>query len=198
MFFSEKINRGLPALAVAVCIAGCALHKTPEMTKMNFTDPNNYTGSDIERINAAIRDSRETGGIVRIFKRKPDKKSDRDFWLIDSAILLPEDTTLYITNCKIKLSDKARDNWIRSANCIVGNSEVKVLSNIHIIGEGSAVFEGADHPRATGDSGKTLMRDVHIQPQIILHVLEHRRLEGGEVCDYSARSLMCLGSGVVH
>ena len=156
MFFSEKINRGLPALAVAVCIAGCALHKTPEMTKMNFTDPNNYTGSDIERINAAIRDSRETGGIVRIFKRKPDKKSDRDFWLIDAAILLPEDTTLYITNCKIKLSDKARDNWIRSANCIVGNPEVKVLSNIHIIGEGSAVFEGADHPRATGDSGKTL------------------------------------------
>ena len=157
MLFSKKINNGLLILAVTVCISGCALNKKmPEGTQMNYTDPNNYTGSDIERINAAVRDARNTGGIVRIFKRKPDKKSDRDFWLIDSAILLPENTTLYLMNCKIKLSDKSRDNWIRSANCITGNPEVKVLSNIHIIGAGSAVLEGADHPRATGDSGKTL------------------------------------------
>lgn len=144
-------------LAVSFCLSGCTqMRWMQKETNMNCTDPNNYTGSDIERINAAIRDARNTGGIVRIFKRKPDKKSDRDFWLIDSAILLPENTTLYLMNCKIKLSDKSRDNWIRSANCIAGNPEVKTLSNIHIIGEGSAVLEGADHPRATGDSGKTL------------------------------------------
>ena len=32
---------------------------------MNYTDPNNYEGSDIERINAAVRDARMNGGIVR-------------------------------------------------------------------------------------------------------------------------------------
>lgn len=123
---------------------------------MNYTDPNDYRGSDIEKINAAVKDAYKTGGIVRIFKRKPDSVSDRDFWLIDSAILLPENTTLYLMNCRIKLSDQSRDNWIRSANCIIGDPEVKELSGIHIIGEGSAVLEGADHPRATGDGGKTL------------------------------------------
>ena len=123
---------------------------------MNYTDPNDYSGSDIERINAAIGDAQKSNGIVRIFKRRPDEGSGRDYWLIDSAILLPAGTTLYIMNCRIKLSDHARDNWIRSANCIAGNPKVKELSGIHIIGEGSAVLEGADHPRATGDSGKTL------------------------------------------
>ena len=143
-------------MAAAASIAGCCFYQEQKEISMNYTDPNNYEGSDIERINAAVRDARMNGGIVRIFKRKPDKTSDRDFWLIDSAILLPENTTLYLMNCKIKLSDRARDNWIRSANCIIGNPEVKEISELHIIGEGSAVLEGADHPRATGDGGKTL------------------------------------------
>ena len=59
-------------------------------------------------------------------------------------------------NCRIKLSDKARDNWIRSANCVAGPADLEELHGIHIIGEGNAVLEGADHPRATGDSGKTI------------------------------------------
>ena len=152
----RKILKGTLMMAAAASIAGCCFNQEQKEISMNYTDPNNYEGSDIERINAAVRDARTNGGIVRIFKRKPDKTSDRDFWLIDSAILLPENTTLYLMNCKIKLSDRARDNWIRSANCIVGNPEVKEISGIHIIGEGSAVLEGADHPRATGDGGKTL------------------------------------------
>lgn len=152
----RNILRVTVTIVLAACLSGCASNLTNRKSAMNYTDPNNYEGSDSERINAAVRDAHKTGGIVRIFKRKPDKKSDRDFWLIDSAILLPSDTTLYLMNCKIKLSDKSRDNWIRSANCIAGNPEVKDLSGIHIIGEGSAVLEGADHPRATGDSGKIL------------------------------------------
>ena len=123
---------------------------------MDYTDPNNYKGSDIERINAAVRDAQKTNGIVRLFKRKPDEESARDHWLIDSAILLPGGISFYMMNCRIKLSDRARDNWFRSANCVIGEPEVKELSGIHIIGEGHAVLEGADHPRATGDSGKVL------------------------------------------
>lgn len=151
----KRISKITAVLLLAVFCCSCTLTQQRGFTA-GYTDPNNYEGSDIERINAAVRDAHKTGGIVRIFKRKPDKKSDRDFWLIDSAVLLPENTTLYLMNCRIKLSDKSRDNWIRSANCIVGNPEVRELSNIHIIGEGSAVLEGADHPRATGDGGKVL------------------------------------------
>ena len=149
-----KFLIGLISTGIAVCTSGCAC--TAMEDSMNYTDPNNYEGSDIERINAAVKDSRKTGGIVRIFKRRPDKKSDRDFWLIDSAILLPPDTALYLMNCRIKLSDESRDNWIRSANCVMGDPVVRKVSGIHIIGEGTAVLEGADHPRSTGDSGKTI------------------------------------------
>lgn len=123
---------------------------------MEYTDPNNYKGSDIERINAAVRDAQKGNGIVRIFKRRPDEVSSRDYWLIDSAVILPGGISFYMMNCRIKLSDQARDNWIRSANCVAGGDDLEELSGIHIIGEGSAVFEGADHPRATGDSGKTI------------------------------------------
>ena len=121
---------------------------------MNYTDPNNFSGSDIEKINAAVLAAKDEDGIVRIGRRKSN--DGRNFWLIDSAILLPENTTLIISNTKIKLSDISRDNFVRSANCIVGNKDVPDLENIHIIGEGNAIFEGADHPRATGDGGKTL------------------------------------------
>ena len=122
----------------------------------DYTDPNQYTGSDSERINAAIRDAHQFGCKARISPRRPDAASPRDFWLLDSAILVPENTILVISNCRLKLSDQARDNWIRSANCIVGKPDVEWISNIHIIGEGYAVLEGADHPRATGDGSKIL------------------------------------------
>ena len=157
MLKSNKILFGVLFALTAAVGCGCAASlNCAEGGLMNYTDPNNYRGSDIERINAAIRDSRNTGGVVKIFKRKPDAVSERDFWLIDSAILIPGDTALHIVNCKIKLSDKSRDNWIRSANAMPGNPEVNVISRVHIIGEGSAILEGADHPRATGDSGKVL------------------------------------------
>ena len=121
---------------------------------MSWTDPNDFAGSDIEKIQAAVNAAGKQDGIVRIGKRKAE--DSREFWLIDSAILLPANTTLILSNTKIKLSDTCRDNFVRSANCVPGTGKVPPLSNIHILGEGSAVFEGADHPRATGDGAKTL------------------------------------------
>ena len=121
-----------------------------------FIDPNDFSGSDIEKIQSAVQASLSCGGVVRIPRRKADSSSSRDFWLIDSAILLPEGTTVILANCRIKLSDECRDNFFRSANCGPGIGEVKELSSIHILGVGSSVLEGADRPRATGDSGKTL------------------------------------------
>lgn len=118
-------------------------------------DPNNYRGSDIERINAALKDAGKCGGTVHIGKRRRKDGANRDFWLIDSAMLIYGNTHLIIDNCTIKLSNTSRDNLLRSANCIPG-SEVAYLKNIHISGIGNAVLEGADVPRSTGDSGKLL------------------------------------------
>ncbi|MDO5582041.1 MAG: glycosyl hydrolase family 28 protein [Planctomycetia bacterium] len=119
-------------------------------------DPNHYSGTDSERIAAAVQYGSAHGGIVRIPARLPDKEANRNCWLLDSAILLSNRTTLILENCKIKLSDQCRDNFIRSANCGIGIEKPAPLEEIHILGIGQSELIGADHPRSTGDGNKIL------------------------------------------
>ncbi len=115
---------------------------------------NNFLGkTDSDIINSAI-ENRDSDGIVVI----GPKRAERNYWLLDNAILLPSNTTVILQNCKLKLSDQCRDNFFRSANCGLGIEENEPVFNIHIKGEGNAVLEGANHPRATGDEGKILKK----------------------------------------
>ena len=92
---------------------------------------NDYVRStDSETLNAAIA-AREADGIVVISPRVSDVDPERDFWLLDEAILLPENTTVILQNCKIKLSDNCRDNFFRTANCGLGIADPAPISNIH-------------------------------------------------------------------
>ena len=113
---------------------------------------NNFTGSnDSEILNNAVQ-NRGADGIVVIPPRQIDET--RDYWLLDSAVLLPENTTVILQNAKIKLSDRCRDNFFRTANCGLGIEDPSPIRNVHIRGEGVCLLEGADHPRATGDATK--------------------------------------------
>ena len=114
---------------------------------------NDFKGkTDSEIINAAIK-GRGKDGIVVI---SPRELPGRDFWLLDEAIALPENVTVILRNVKIKLSDECRDNFFRTANCGLGIADPTPIRNVHVKGEGLCLLEGADHPRATGDSGKLL------------------------------------------
>ena len=126
------------------------------METQAFVTPNEFEGSDVERINQAVGVAAGTGRRVVIPRHNRSARDERDLWLLDSAILLPGDTVLELNDCHIQLSDRCRDNMIRSANCGLGITEVRPLSGIHIYGVGTAVLEGANRPRATGDGGKTL------------------------------------------
>lgn len=148
--------------AVAASAAGAA-GQTPNgergayhMDMAPFVTPNAFEGSDVERINQAIRSAAGTGRRVVIPHRNHAVDGERDVWLLDSAILVHGDTTLGLDNCHIKLSDRCRDNMIRSANCGLGIGEIEPLRRIHVYGVGNVLLEGADHPRATGDAAKTL------------------------------------------
>ena len=117
---------------------------------------NDFDGTnDSIVINEAIK-NRDADGIVVIPPRSSMYESYRDYWLLDSAILLPENTTIILENCTIKLSDDCRDNFFRSANCGMGIVEPEKIENIHIRGEGMCTLLGADHPRAVGDESKIL------------------------------------------
>lgn len=119
-----------------------------------FVSPDDFTGSDSQKLNQAAACAAERGLPLRIGKRTPTADAPRDHWLLDSAILVFSNTRMILDDCRIKLADSCRDNFIRSANCIPGGDFVPPAENIHITGRGNAILEGADDPRSTGDSGK--------------------------------------------
>jgi hypothetical protein len=117
--------------------------------------PDEFEGSDSDRINQAIERAQHDGKRV-VIPRINEDGEQRDRWLLDSAILVRENTVLELDSCHLKLSDDCRDNFIRSANCGIGITDITPIQNVHIRGIGTVILEGADHPRATGDSAKTL------------------------------------------
>ena len=131
---------------------------------------NDFKGkNDSEILNNAIK-NRQADGIVVISPRQVD--DTRNYWLLDNAILLPENTTVVLQNVKIKLSDNCRDNFFRTANCGLGIEDVSPISNVHIRGEGFCLLEGADHPRATGDSTKLIHSPCPHYPEDICKVAD--------------------------
>ncbi len=111
--------------------------------------------SDNDTIEAAMAALGSDRTLV-IPPRESDIEPERDYWLLDRAILIPENTTVVLRNCKIKLSDRCRDNFFRTSNSGMGISYPEKIKNVHLRGEGSCVLEGADHPRAAGDGTKVL------------------------------------------
>lgn len=132
---------------------------------------NDYPGfTDSDRIERAIAE-RENGRVL-IPPRSSQTEPERDYWLIDRAIVIPEDTTVVLRNCRIKLSDSCRDNFFRSANCGMGIENPAPIRNLHIRGEGLCVLEGADHPRSTGDGSKALSCPCPKLPEDILRLAD--------------------------
>ena len=121
-----------------------------------FISPNTFEGTDSERINQAIDAAAETGQAVVVPRQNQTADGVRDVWLLETAILVKSGTVLVLDNCHLKLSDRCRDNFIRSANCGLGITEIEPIRNVTIRGQGQVVLEGADRPRATGDSAKVL------------------------------------------
>ncbi len=139
----------------APLLAAAPTSAKAESRRRCFT-PNAFEGTDVERINQAIEAATAAGCRAVIPRINVRDGKRHDLWLLDSAILLRSNTTLELEGCRIKLSDRCRDNFIRSANCGLGITDIEPMRNIHIRGIGDAVLEGADHPRATGDGGKKI------------------------------------------
>lgn len=129
------------------------------------------SATDNETLENAIR-HRTADGIVVIPPRVSAVEPERDYWLLDKAVLLPENTTVILQNCTVKLSDACRDNFFRSANCGMGIDDPAPLQNIHLRGEGRCVLQGADHPRSTGDHSKVLKKPCPYEPEDICRLAD--------------------------
>ncbi len=147
----RRCRFSLVSAVMVSLLAGSALAERP----LTIT-PNEFEGTDSQRINQAIQAAAGKGLTVVIPKLNQKPGATSETWLLDSAILVRDNTTLELNHCHIKLSDRCRDNIIRSANCGMGITDIKPMKHVHIYGVGNVLLEGADHPRATGDSAKTL------------------------------------------
>ena len=116
--------------------------------------PNQFEGSDIQRIQSAIDAAKGTTNKVIIPSRN---FNGTNLWLLDSAILLPANMTVLLDNCTLQLSDQCRDNMFRSDNVGIGITNPEWNENISIIGIGEVILKGANNPRSTGDGGRTLI-----------------------------------------
>jgi len=133
---------------------------------------NAFSGTNDHEIIQNAINNRDADGIVIIPPRESETEPERKTWLLDQAILLPENTTVILQNCTLKLSDRCRDNFFRSANSGIGIEFPEKIYNIHIKGEGLCVLEGADHPRATGDSSKALHAPCPHLPEDICRIAD--------------------------
>lgn len=129
----------------------------PSFLMAKMPSPNDFKGSDTERIQAAINAAKGTSGKVII----PAENANGTYlWEIDHAILLPSDMTVILDNCTLRLSDNSRDNLFRSDNVGKGVSQPTWNRNIRIIGMGEVKLQGALNPRSTGDSFRQLTLDT--------------------------------------
>lgn len=115
--------------------------------------PNDFKGTDSERIQSAINAAKGTTNKVVI---PMQNAKGANIWKIDKAILLPSNMTLILDNCIIQLSDLCRDNMFRSDNVGAGITNPGWNFNITIAGIGDVQLIGADNPRSTGDAYRTL------------------------------------------
>lgn len=109
-------------------------------------------GSDSDRIENAIKKACENGErSVEIPRMNPAR--NEALWLIDRAILLPDDFTLTLNGATVRLAPGTKDNLIRNAGAQI--TGISTNRNITVRGIGKAVLSGGftNHyaPNRSGD-----------------------------------------------
>ncbi len=158
MKFKGLLSMIIIVVTSLIFFNSCNQHKehgsSQILGNLEFINPNQFEGSDIQRIKSAIDAAKGTTNKVLI----PSVNSNgTNLWLVDSAILLPGNMIVILDNCTIQLSDQCRDNMFRSDNVGIGIASPVWNENISIIGIGDVVLKGANNPRSTGDGGRTLI-----------------------------------------
>ncbi|MFZ2653295.1 MAG: hypothetical protein WAX69_00120 [Victivallales bacterium] len=124
--------------------------------KLTIT-PNDFTGTQTERIKSALATLKSRGGGTLELGIDIVTQPDTNTWLISESIILPSDTTLFLNRSRLKLADGIFDTIIRNEGIVVDQRnpngmacELRQNSNIKIIGSGvdSASIEGPDAPHA--------------------------------------------------
>lgn len=113
---------------------------------MYFADPNNFSGSDSEKIQQAVYQAKEKG-VNKVVIPPYNNDRNENKWVIDKAIELPSDITISIDNAYMVLADGVYSNMFVNEN--LRKPEGRRISgtqkNIVIEGLGQAVLDGGNY-----------------------------------------------------
>ena len=122
------------AVGLAVLAALCA---AVEVRADEAVSPNAFSGTDSERIEKAIAKACETG-VRRVRIPRVNAARKDPVWLLDRAVLLPDDFTLLLDDALLQSAPGVRDNVIRNAGAVPG--ALVTNRNVSVIGTGHAVL----------------------------------------------------------
>lgn len=160
-----------------------------------FSSPNDFlTGSDSQRIQAAINAAHESG-LNQVVIPRFNAVSEKCIWNIDEVILLPSDMTVVLDNCHLRMADDAISQMFRNKEAYTefGHTIEGEQHNIAIIGRGQAILDGGkENALNEYTSNKNGLPSVHQNLLICLHNVEHFVIENVTVRDQRWWSFMMM------
>lgn len=140
----------------------------------DYFSPNDFfTGSDTQRIQAAVRHAHESGCNQVVIPRL--NRTGGAEWVIDQAIELPSDMTVVLDNCHLRMADGVISQMFRNelAYTPEGREQTGEQHNISIIGRGQAIIDGgAENGLNEFTSGKNGLPHVSDNLLIYMHNVE--------------------------
>lgn len=137
---------------------------------------------DAARINEAIKAACTDGSrLVKIPKYNAANGSC--VWELESSILLPDNFTLLLDNCYIRMADGTFCNAICNENCYAEHTEENIQHNIYIKGIGHAVLDGGNY-NGYSEHSKNLPKPLHNNCTIVLSNVEDFAVENINVTNH--------------
>lgn len=101
--------------------------------------------TDAECIQKAV-DAAADSEIHTVLIPRRNRRNGNDYWTIDRAILLPNDITVVLDDCRLILADGVTDNIFRNARAYESRKPFAEIAQIgiRIIGRGNAVLDGGN------------------------------------------------------
>lgn len=110
---------------------------------MYCNDKKFYNSDDSSTIQSAVDEAEKSNDKVVVIPRF-NKRTNSDIWIISRAILLPDNITIILEDCHLRLQDNIYDNIFRNKYTYtsIGLTEEGEQYGIKIIGIGNAILDG--------------------------------------------------------
>ena len=113
---------------------------------MYYKDPNEFEGTDSERIQSAVCAAKQAG-INKVVIPPLNRARGENKWVIEKAIKLPSDISVVIDNAYLVMADGVFENMFINENLRTSEGRMRAgrQKNITIEGIGNAILSGGNY-----------------------------------------------------